>query len=215
MDATLAFLQETYEKYAPGHRIFASSSFQTQSVPLLHLLSSHFKEVPVLFIDTGFLFAETYAFKNELTQLLGLRVITLSAQKTYAQQTGADGLFQYARDTAYCCHINKVEPIQQFLRSGDVWISGVRRDQTSIRKSMSPIEVDARGIIRVHPMLDWSAKAVYDYIRVHQLPRHPLEDQGYMSIGCVPCTHKFSAEGPRGGRWLGSKKTECGLHINK
>jgi phosphoadenosine phosphosulfate reductase len=215
MESTITFLRETIETYRHGHRLFASSSFQTQSVPLLHILSGHFPEVPVLFIDTGFLFAETYAFKNELAERLGLSVITLASGKTYAQQTANDGLFQYAHDTAYCCHINKVEPIQQFLQPGDVWISGVRRDQTSIRKSMAPIETDARGIIRVHPMLDWTAKAVYDYIRNHELPRHPLEDQGYMSIGCVPCTHKYSAEGPRGGRWLGSKKTECGLHLNK
>jgi len=196
-----------------GRRVFASSSFQTQSVPLLHLLSTHFPWVKIVFIDTGFLFAETYAFKKKLENEFSLNLITVKSTTSYAHQASAH-LFQYANDTAYCCHLNKVEPIETLLHPGDVWISGVRRDQTSVRKMMEVFETDKRGVLRLHPMLDWNAKNVYDYIRSFKLPKHPLELEGYVSIGCVPCTHKHSLDGTRGGRWVGSAKTECGLHTN-
>ncbi len=214
-EKTLQVLSQFLSKYKEEEKhVYASSSFQTQSVPLLHLLSTHFPWVKIVFIDTGFLFAETYAFKKQLQDSLNLNCITVHSDKSYAQQTSSSHLFQYANDTAYCCHINKVEPIESLIVKGDVWISGVRRDQTAIRNKMQIEEIDKRGVLRFHPMLDWNAKDVYDYIREYDLPKHPLEMNGYVSIGCVPCTHKHSLDGARGGRWVGSAKTECGLHTN-
>jgi phosphoadenosine phosphosulfate reductase len=196
-----------------GQRLFATSSFQTQSVPLLHILGTHFPEVAILFIDTGFLFPETYAFKEKLQAEFGLHVITLKSEVSLNKQRDREtGLFQYALDPDYCCYINKVKPLEDFLDSGDVWISGVRRDQTSVREAMSIQEENKNGVIKLHPMLEWANRDIYRYIKTFDLPKHPLENEGYVSIGCVPCTHKWNGGDERGGRWVGSKKAECGLH---
>ena len=167
-----------------------------------------------MFIDTGFLFAETYKFKEELSNLFNLKVITVKSKLSYINQINDSGLFLYTNDTETCCNINKVDSINDLIRPGDIWISGVRRDQSSIRKNMQPIEVDKRGVIRIHPMLDWTPRDIHHYISKYHLPKHALEDKGYVSIGCVPCTHRWGEEDSRGGRWVGSKKTECGLHLN-
>lgn len=193
--------------------VWLTSSFQTQSVPLLHLVGKLDIPIKVIFIDTGFLFPETYAFKKQLEQLFDLDVLTVKSAASYYEQRLNDGLFLYSNDVDRCCHINKVKPLEGIVNPGDVWISGVRRDQTALRKEMNTREVDKRGVVRLHPMLDWNARDVYQYIREHELPKHPLEEKGYISIGCVPCTHKYNQLGTRGGRWVGSKKTECGLHI--
>jgi len=177
-------------------------------------LGEYFPEVVVLFLDTGFLFSETYRFKEDLEKLLGLNVITLHSGISPHQQIDLNtGLFQYALDTDRCCYVNKVKPLNDFLRSGDVWISGVRRDQTAVRKQMNVLEEGRDGVIKFHPMLDWTQRDIYQYIRENKLPQHPLEAEGYVSIGCIPCTYKWAWGDERGGRWVGSKKTECGLHV--
>lgn len=207
LNKRLSFFQEKERK------IYATSSFQTQSVPLLHILGTHFPEIPILFLDTGFLFPETYAFKDYLKELFGLNIISLKSETSPLQQRNKDtGLFEYAHNPDYCCFMNKVKPLQDFLKSGDVWLSGVRRDQTSVRKEMNIIEEDKNNIIKFHPMLEWTSRDVYHYIKKHDLPKHPLEEEGYVSIGCIPCTHKWTEGAERGGRWKGMKKTECGLH---
>lgn len=196
-----------------GHG-YATSSFQTQSVVLLHILSLNFPEVKIVFIDTGYLFAETYAYKNELEARYKLNIITLRSELSYLSQISSQsGLPLYSEDTNRCCHINKVIPIDKFLRKGDIWISGVRKDQTNTRAQMDSVEEDNKGIIRVHPMLEWTGKDVYTYINQHNLPKHPLDEKGYQSIGCVPCTQKWDGINVRSARWAGSKKTECGLHM--
>lgn len=210
---TVNFLQNELTRHrAEGRHCYMSSSFQTQSVPLLHIISSHFNWVPVVFIDTGFHFAETYAFKDQLQRQFNLKVITVASNKSYVEQKTADGLFMYSEDTDRCCAINKVEPIDSLVKPGDVWISGVRRDQTAIRNRMQPLEEDKRGVIRLHPMLKWNSKSIYDYIKEYKLPKHPLENAGFVSIGCVPCTQKWDGNAMRGGRWIGRNKMECGLH---
>lgn len=199
-----------------NRRIFATSSFQTQSLPLLHIIGKYFPEISILLLDTGFLFPETYSFLALLKNKLQLNIITLkSATSLHEQRDKETGLFQFASDPDYCCYINKVKPLHSFLHAGDVWISGVRRDQTSVRKEMNEMEIDKNGIIRFHPMLDWTSKDIHDYIQEYQLPKHPLEADGYVSIGCVPCTYKWADGEERGGRWVGSKKTECGLHTKQ
>lgn len=213
LEETMGFLKENLPAFQEeGRRIVMTSSFQTQSVPLLHIVSKHFSEVEVLFIDTGFLFSETYSFRNEMEKKMQLKIKVLESESSYAQQRDSRGLFLYASDATRCCKINKVDPLNNYLKTGDVWISGVRRDQTPWRKKMERDETDARGITRLHPMLEWTAKDIYRYINHFDLPKHPLEDRGFDSIGCVPCTHPCGLEGNRGGRWLGSNKTECGLH---
>lgn len=196
-----------------GYTLFASSSFQTQSVPLLHLISRVDPEIPVYFLDTGFLFAETHAFRKELTSLLGLKqVISIRSPIPHSQQRDKRGQFYYGSDPDYCCHMNKVLPMDEVLKTHDVWINGVRADQSHVRKQFKEEEPSQHGAIRYHPMLQWTSKMVYDYVRQNQLPKHPLEEKGYMSIGCVPCTHSWADALGREGRWAGQSKTECGLH---
>ncbi len=119
----------------------------------------------------------------------------------------------FASDPDYCCYLNKVAPLEPILAEHDVWINGVRADQGEVRKNFQIEEKSKFGVIRFHPMLDWTGKIIYQYLSEHQLPRHPLEDKGYLSIGCEPCTRKLDFEtDSRGGRWYGLKKTECGLN---
>lgn len=212
IDETINIIK-THLRGVDDNKVFATSSFQTQSVPLLHIISQHFPYVTILFLDTGFLFPETYAFKNNLEKKFNLKVKTLKSETTLLQQLdGKTAHFQYVADPDRCCYINKVKPLNDFLSSGDSWISGVRRDQTATRKKMDIVEQTERGIIKLHPMLHWNSRLIYHYIRDFDLPKHPLENEGYISIGCVPCTHKYIDGDERGGRWEGRSKTECGLH---
>lgn len=210
-------IKKQLEKYrSKGLKIFASSSFQTQSVPLLHLLSIADSSIPIYFLNTGFHFSETLSFKEDLTQLLGLNVVDIKSNISKIQQRNENGRMLYTSDPDYCCYINKVQPMVPVLKEFDVWISGVRADQSANRKKMKT-ETDAQfGTLRYHPMLDWTSKMIYDYIREHKLPKHPLEDKGYFSIGCQPCTIKMeiNEEYGRDSRWFGMNKTECGIHTD-
>lgn len=199
---------------AENRRVVATSSFQTQSVPLLHMLSA-FHQVEVALIDTGYLFPETYSFARELQARLGFRLEVVRSPRTFSEQRTAKGSLLHSEDIEACCLLNKVEPINAFLRPGDVWLSGIRADQTQNRAQKQRVETDARGVLRFHPMLAWTARDIYAYIRTFNLPKHPLETSGYLSIGCVPCTRRWAAtEGDsRQARWQGSAKTECGLHL--
>jgi len=203
------------ERYrSEGLKIFASSSFQTQSIPLLHLLSKVDNSIPIYFLNTGFHFPETLNFKNEVAERFGLNVVDVSSEVPKIHQRNPNGRMLYTSDPDYCCYLNKVQPLEPVLQEYDVWISGVRADQSTTRKTMS-IEQEAQsGILRFHPMLNWTNKMVYQYIKEHDLPKHPLEEKGFFSIGCQPCTIRMEipAEDGRGSRWFGMNKTECGIH---
>jgi phosphoadenosine phosphosulfate reductase len=199
-----------------GLKVFASSSFQTHSIPMLHLISEIDRDIPVVFLQTGFHFPETLAFRDQIVEQLGLTLINVESAIPKLAQRDATGRFHFASDPTYCCYLNKTKPMEPILGQYDVWITGVRRDQNNIRKQF---ELEAPGpfdTLRFHPMLDWNNKMIHQYRRLHQLPPHPLEAQGYLSIGCGPCTQKFNlgGENDRGGRWAGLKKTECGLHTD-
>ena len=211
-DKTVSLLSEKIDLFQKrGRRIFATSSFQTQSMPLLHIISETCPEIPIVFINTGFLFPETYSFKDHVARLLNLNIVEVNSSVPLHLQKDENGLFHYSSDTDYCCHLNKVLPLNEWMKEGDVWISGVRRDQSSTREEMQQIEKRENNVIRFHPMLEWTSKDIYHHINTFNLPKHPLEDKGYLSVGCVPCTScGFAAS--REGRWEGQQKTECGLH---
>lgn len=195
-----------------GKTYFASSSFQTHSLPMLHIISRVAPETPVYFIQTGFHFPETLAFRDEVAQTFGLNVLNIESQVPKIQQRNAQGNLYFTSDPDYCCFLNKTQPMQPLLERFDVWVNGVRADQNANRKQLQSIERTPQGGYRFHPMLKWTKQAIWKYIAEHDLPRHPLDAQGYSSIGCEPCTVKPSLEDERGGRWLGQSKTECGLH---
>lgn len=199
---------------AEGKKMFATSSFQTHSIPMLHILSRIDPEIPILFINTGFHFPETLTFRDQIKDSLGLNLIDVRSLVARNLQKDSGGQFYFTSDPDYCCFINKTQPVEPFLAEYDVWINGIRGDQNANRRNMKIEQPAPFGSVRFHPMLDWSNKMIYDYIREHQLPKHPLEFQGYLSIGCEPCTRKVDLNNDRTGRWFGLNKTECGLHTD-
>lgn len=205
-------LQWAWETFAPS--IAATSSFQTQSVPLLHMISRASPRMPVLFLDTGFHFPETLAFRDRVVEELELNLRVLEPK------TGHDGFLQeygelYRRNPDLCCHINKVEPLEGAKVGLDAWVAGIRRDQTPARKDTPVVTVEDEGPLKICPMVTWTEEDVESYVQEHDLPRHPLYDQGYGSIGCAPCTRRLmEGEDARAGRWAGTAKTECGLHAD-
>ena len=195
-------------------KIAATSSFQTQSLPLLHLIAKTVPRMPVFFLDTGFHFPETLAFRDRLTREFGLNVVVLKPQMGhygFRQRYGE----LYRSNTDFCCYINKVEPLERAMKEMNGWITGIRHDQTRERSSTPVVSQQANGRYKICPMLHWTQKAVLDYIRKHELPVHPLLAHGYRSIGCAPCTRPVEAgEDDRAGRWADKIKTECGLYLS-
>jgi len=203
-------------EYQQGYlKMFTSSSFQTHSIVLLHILSRIDNSIPVYFINTGFHFPETIAFKDQVAEMLKLNIKEVSSFTPKNMQKDSKGKFLFTSDPDFCCFLNKVQPLEPVLAEHDVWINGVRADQSAVRKSFKIEEKAPFDTIRFHPMLDWNTKMIEAYIKEHKLPRHPLEAKGYLSIGCEPCTRKFDLEwSAREGRWFGLNKTECGLNTD-
>ena len=205
---------EEYEK--EGMKYFTTSSFQSHSLVLLHMLSRINKDIPVVFINTGYHFPSTITFRDQIMEAFGLsNLIDLRAEMPKSLQKGKGGRLLFASDPDYCCFINKTEPLDNLLRSYDIWINGVRADQSAERKAMKPEQDAPHNSQRFHPMLDWTTKMIYEYRKEFELPAHPLEEKGYLSIGCEPCTRRIDPEmSEREVRWYGLNKTECGLHTD-
>lgn len=182
-------------------------------MPLLHLISRHAPHVPVHFLDTGFHFVETLQFRDLVAERLSLNVITVESPVPKIAQRTTSGMLLWASDTDRCCHLNKTLPMEPVLQAADVWITGVRRDQSNVRAAFEFETPGPHGVTRLHPMLDWTRRDIWRYVADFDLPRHPLELLGYESIGCAPCTQAPSLDpDERSGRWHGQRKTECGLH---
>ncbi len=202
-----------------GKLLFTTSSFQTHSLPLLHMLSRIDNTIPVVFINTGYHFPETIEFRDHITDLFGINLVDLKPEVPKNLQKGDDGQLLFTSDPDHCCYLNKTQPLEKILMHHDIWINGVRADQSATRKAMSVLQSAPHGCTRFHPILDWSPKDIFAYRKEFKLPEHPLEAKGYLSVGCEPCTRKLDSEMmEREARWYGMNKTECGLHtdlINK
>ena len=198
-----------------GQKVFTSSSFQTHSVVLLHILSQSSSKIPVYFLNTGYHFPETINFKDEIANSFNLEVREIHSQTPKNMQKDAVGRLLFTSDPDYCCYLNKTQPMEKVLQTHDVWINGVRADQNKFRSNLQVEEAAPFDSIRFHPMLDWSTKDIYNYLKEFDLPRHPLDEKGYLSIGCEPCTRKRHPDiDEREARWFGLNKTECGLHTD-
>ncbi len=185
------------ERFHP--RLALACSFQKEESVLVHMLMAIEPQARVFTIDTGVLFPETLQTWKRFEERFGLDVEVFDARSP-------DQPWSVER----CCSAAKVDALGQALAGVDAWISGIRREQAGIRAEAAKLERDQkRGIWKVNPLADWSEKDVWRYVFKHDLPYHPLHDQGYASIGCAPCT--APGEG-REGRWAGQDKNECGIH---
>ena len=199
------------DSFWPG--IALSSSFQTQSVPLLHMASRIRADLPILFLDTGYHFWETLMFREELAQKWNLNVVDLYRDSRWDVFVRQRVRSLPVEDPNLCCFIHKVIPMQKAMQGVKAWISGIRRDQTFERAGAQILELQKDGLVKVNPLLNWSRQDVQAYMKEHDLPKHPLFDKGYRSVGCAPCTVAIGVnDDDRAGRWAGRGKTECGLH---
>ncbi|HUF57757.1 MAG TPA: phosphoadenylyl-sulfate reductase [Thermohalobaculum sp.] len=191
------------------------SSFGADSAVLLHMASRIDPAVPVLFLETGMLFPETLDYQRALAARLGLRDVRLI--RPDAEELAADDpdATLHAENTDGCCFLRKTLPLRRALRPFRAWITGRKRFQATSRAGLELFEEDDRGgRLKVNPLAGWSAADVRAYVDTHALPRHPLVDRGYPSIGCAPCTSAVRpGESDRAGRWRGSEKVECGIHF--
>ena len=209
-------IKEKVEGYlSQGRRIFTSSSFQTHSIPLLHIISRVDPSIPVYFLNTGYHFPETIEFRDQVVDLLQLNLVDLKPDTPKVMQLGPDGKLFFTSDPDHCCYLNKTQPMEQVLMYFDVWINGIRAEQNSFRSELKEEEVAKHNVIRYHPMIHWTNKEIFEYRKKYNLPEHPLEAKGYFSIGCEPCTRKVDLEmQEREARWYGLNKTECGLNTD-
>lgn len=194
-------------------RIALVSSFGAESAVLLHQASRIDPSVPVIFVNTGKLFGETLRYRNKLVERFGLTDVR-EPKPDGAEEAGEDpnGLL-WRQNAGACCDLRKVRPMARALGPFGAWITGRKRYQSSTRAVLPVIEV-AEGRIKVNPLAGWNRDDLTSYLDRHDLPRHPLEEDGYLSIGCMPCTDRVApGEDPRAGRWRGSDKTECGIHL--
>ncbi|MEQ8665571.1 MAG: phosphoadenylyl-sulfate reductase [Rhodospirillales bacterium] len=195
----------------PG-RLAVASSFGIESAVLLRLVAEAAPDLPVLFLNTGMLFAQTEQYQRHLSEHLGLTdVRVIGPDPDHVAEYDPDKKL-HQRDPDLCCHLRKVLPMQRALSEFDAWITGRKRYQGGQRTALPLIEHDGRHI-KINPLADWDADRIREAFERCDLPRHPLEEAGYTSVGCFPCT-SFAQPGSdaRSGRWAGSEKTECGIH---
>ena len=182
---------------------------------LLHIIGESQLDIPVYFINTGYHFPDTISYKEQITDAFGLSVIDLHPETPKIMQKDSSGRLLFTSDPDYCCYLNKTQPMEKVMQVHDVWINGVRKEQNYFRKTLKAEEPAPYHSVRFHPMLEWTAKEVFQYIKQYNIPRHPLDKEGYLSIGCEPCTRKRHPEiDERESRWYGLNKTECGLQTD-
>ncbi len=192
-----------------------SSSFQTQSVPLLHMTSLIRHDILIFFLDTGYHFWETLMFQEQLASHWQLNVLSLYRDARWDQFARERIRSLPVDDPNLCCFIHKVQPMQRALQDMKAWISGIRRDQTSVRANARILELQEDGLLKINPLLNWTRDDVKRYSKEHRLPAHPLYQRGYRSIGCAPCTVAIGVDDDeRAGRSAGRGKQECGLHTS-
>ncbi len=198
-----------------GQDIVLTCSFGGPSgMVLLDMVARLERDTPVIFLDTDLLFPETYTLAEAAAQRYGVTIQRQRPALTLDAQDRMEGSRLYERDPDRCCGIRKVAPLAEALRPYQAWISGIRRDQAQSRAATPLIQWNARyNLLKINPLAFWTDRDVWHYIHSHDVPYNPLLDQGYPSLGCMPCTRPASPQSPRAGRWNGFAKTECGIHV--
>jgi len=198
-----------------GNTVAISSAFGAEGMVLIDIASRVRQTFRLFTLDTEFLFPETYNLMDQVEQRYGITIERVYPLASPEEQERALGPALWLRDPDHCCNMRKVEPLRRKLGELQAWITSIRRDQTASRASAGKIEWDEKfGLVKINPIADWNSKQVWEYIRKHDTPYNALHDRSYPSIGCTHCTRAVRpGEDPRAGRWSGSSKTECGLHI--
>jgi phosphoadenosine phosphosulfate reductase len=203
----LEVLRWAVDRFSPRFAVTASM----QDTVLLHMISQVDRNIPVVFLDTGYHFPETIGTADASEAVYGLNLLRIRPKLTVEQQDQAFGKDLFARDPDACCRMRKVRPLEDAMREYDAWASGVRRDETSNRADARLVEWDERkGKVKINPLVAWSQDQIDEYIAVNGVLVNPLLSEGYGSVGCAPCTRPGNG---RSGRWAGQNKVECGLHL--
>ncbi len=200
----------------PPEQIVVTNSFQAEDMIVLDIVRQTLPHVPVVFLDTGYHFAEVYTYRDEMAKAWGMNLISLQPEITVAEQESQFGILNQT-DPSKCCGIRKVKPLFGALEGYKLWFTGLRREQAKSRAALKPVEdftLPSKNTIRkISPLTEWTSKDVWTYAGEHNIPLLKLYDLGYSSIGCEPCTSlPLDPNDPRSGRW-GGQKQECGIHL--
>jgi phosphoadenosine phosphosulfate reductase len=200
---------------SPDARACLTSSFQVEDMTVLHLLRKRIPGVPVLFLETGYHFPQTYEYRDRMAREWSLNLVNVLPTQTVAEQESAFGIL-YRSDPTRCCQLRKVDPLLAALEPFDVWFTGLRREQSPTRKNLKKIELHrlptGKTLWKVNLLADWNWERVWNYAHANGITHLPQYDDGYLSIGCQPCTAlPADPNNPRSGRW-GGTKLECGIH---
>jgi phosphoadenosine phosphosulfate reductase len=206
-DAVLDWAARTF-----GERLVVASNMQ--DAVLVELAARALPGVDVLFLDTGYHFAETVGTRDAVQTVYDVRIVNARPSASVAEQDAAEGKDLFAREPDRCCFLRKVVPLRQTLAGYDAWVTGVRRVEAPTRSNTPLVSYDEKfGLVKINPLAAWTDEQMDAYIAEHNVLVNPLVEAGYPSIGCAPCTRKpLPGEAKRSGRWAGRAKTECGLH---
>ncbi|HLJ94518.1 MAG TPA: phosphoadenylyl-sulfate reductase [Gemmataceae bacterium] len=206
-------LQWAVEVFHP--RLTMATAFGAEGCCLIHMLAAIEPAVHIFNLETGYQFPETLELRERIKDRYGIEVELVRPESSVAEYEAAHGGPLYMKAPDRCCHDRKIVPLRRAVAGYEAWISAIRRDQTAHRAAANFVQWDAKfGLVKVNPLLAWTKRDVWNFILEHDVPYNPLHDEGYPSIGCWPCTQPVGAsEDDRAGRWAGSQKKECGLHI--
>ncbi len=196
-------------------RLTMATAFGAEGCCLIHMLAEIEPSVRLFNLDTGYQFAETLELRERIKLRYGIEVELIRPELTVAEYEREHGGPLYSHRPDQCCHDRKILPLRRAVLGYDAWISAIRRDQTGQRAAAGVVQWDAKfNLVKINPLLSWTTKDVWAFVMKHEVPYNPLHDQGYASIGCRPCTRAVLAgEDERAGRWAGTVKKECGLHV--
>lgn len=206
-------LRWSYEEFGPD--VAMATGFGLEGCVLISMLAETGCDIRLFYLDTDLLFPETYALRDTLESRYGVRFERRCTSLSLERQSELYGEKLWERRPDECCRLRKVEPLKEMLSGLSAWITGIRRDQSATRANAGVVEYDRKfDLIKINPLVRWTADDVWEYARRNDVPYNPLIEQGYSSIGCRPCTTVVQiGEHPRAGRWRGTSKTECGIHL--
>lgn len=197
-----------------GNEVVLGTGFGPSGVVLIHKITQLNLPIKVFCLDTNLLFDETYSLWDKIEKKFNLTVESVSPILTLEGQAKLHKEELWKSDPDKCCYLRKVLPLQKYLSNKSGWITGLRRSQSNMRKEIEKIEWDpSNKVFKLNPLADWSQDKIWNYIDEHNLPYNPLHDEGFPSIGCIPCTEPATDRDERSGRWKNLEKTECGIHL--